>query len=187
MMRDLDPDDDDALPYTRPLDLALILDGHDPDEPQEDDGMDDDQDCQVGALEAAGGGFEAEGDGEDSERENGLERGVREPWVVVMAERDDAGEWRTVGEPLDREQFHDLDLAFTFVNALNRRDFGQKFDWVANPTKAWLAVRSGQLGALRMNEPLPAVEEEETMVGDLDDEEDDDDRFLTAWTRCGSA
>lgn len=35
MMRDLDPDD--ALPYERPLDIALVLDGRDPDDPTEDD------------------------------------------------------------------------------------------------------------------------------------------------------
>lgn len=94
-----------------------------------------------------------------------LEKDVREPWVVVMAERDDAGEWRTVGEPLAREQFHDLDLAFTFANALNRRDFGQKFDWLANPPRAWLAVRPGQLGALRVNQPAVAPQHSKHNVG----------------------
>jgi hypothetical protein len=192
MMRDLD--DDDVLPYTRPLDLALVLDGHNPDDPPEDqDHLEDEQHVQVDAQDGAGDGFEAEGDGEDGEPESGLERGVREPWVVVLAERDASGAWRTIGEPVPNAVFDDMSTAHLWAENRNKRHFGHRFDWANDPPKAWITARVGQIGAVRVNDPLPVPVEDKPMVADLDEDEEEDDSPLADggdpladWERCGS-
>ncbi len=81
-----------------------------------------------------------------------------ESWYIIRAERGDDGEWQTVGDPLPDADFSDLDLAFCAVDRLNRRDFGKGFDWLKKPPREWLAVRAGQSGRLRLNEPRSEAE-----------------------------
>jgi hypothetical protein len=148
VMRGLD--DEDVLPYARPLDLDLILDGHDPDDmdhPPEDQ---NEHDGQESRQDGTGDGDGAEDDADDVETAKASEHGVREPWQVQLAERGDDGEWRLVGEPIPDATFNEMGLAHTYAENRNRRDFGQTFDWLANPPRAW---RAGQLGTLKMSVP----------------------------------
>ena len=151
----------------------------------------------MGAHDGAGDGLEAEQEADAEEELDPLGH-PKQAWCVILAERDAAGAWRTVGEPVADAVFDDMSTAHLWAENRNKRHFGQKFDWLSNPPKAWITARVGQVGVVRVNEPLPvpAVEEGhgKPMVADLedeetlaDDEEDDDDPVLPAWTRCGSA
>jgi hypothetical protein len=121
-------DDEDVMPYEKPLDLDLAFDGTD--DPHD---LHDNEPPQDGAGDALGDTPQAEEEG---------------AWEIVMAERDDAGEWRTVGEPVPDVDFTDQGLAYDFAESRNRREFGRRFCWTTDPSKAWVMVQAGMRGRL---------------------------------------
>jgi hypothetical protein len=77
----------------------------------------------------------------------------KQAWQVQLAERDEAGEWRVVGEPLPDAQFDEMGLAHAWAENRNKRDYGRRFDWANEPDRGWIAVRVGQTEVVRVYEP----------------------------------
>ena len=67
-----------------------------------------------------------------------------------MAQRNEAGQWRTIGEPVRGARFPTMDLAHDFAEVRNRVSF-KGFDWLDDPGVAWLAVPVGVRGVMRGN------------------------------------
>ena len=59
----------------------------------------------------------------------------------MFAERGEDGEWRTIGEPVPDAAFETMAHAADYAETRNKQQFGQRFDWASDPSKAWLAVR----------------------------------------------
>ena len=112
------------------------------------DAQDDDEPAQDGAGDDED---DAEGDDSDQDepqRHGTPQAGTAQAWEIILAERNEAGEWHTVGEPVPDARFPTMDLAFDYATRLNCRDFGRKFDWANDPGRAWVAVRVGTRGRL---------------------------------------
>lgn len=122
----------------------------DPD--SDDEELDNDETALASDDEDGGDEDDAEGDDSEQDRRHPHGRpqaGIAQAWEIILAERDADGEWHTVGEPVPDAHFETLDVAQAYEEARNRRQFGRRFDWMADPSKAWVAVRIGQRGRLR--------------------------------------
>lgn len=120
----------------------------DMDWPTDPDGLVDDEPPQdaVGDDEDV-----AEGDDSDQDephRHSTPQASTAQAWEIILAERDEAGEWHTVADPVPDARFPTMDLAFDYATRLNCRDFGKRFDWANGPGRAWVAVRVGARGRL---------------------------------------
>lgn len=116
------------------------------DEAQDDE--DDDEPVQDSAGADEDG---AEGDDSDPDepRRHGTPRAnTAQAWEIVLAERNEAGEWHTVGEPVPDVDFMEQALAYDFAERENKRRIGRGFDWANDPGRAWVAVRVGTRGRL---------------------------------------
>ena len=75
-----------------------------------------------------------------------------------LAERDDGGEWRLVGEPVPDARFDCMETAHLYAGNRNRRDFGKGFDWLRNPPRAWLVIPKNGLHSRVLKLSLPPLE-----------------------------
>jgi|GEM_PF-6507132 len=146
------PDPDGEPAYSRPLDIALILDGIDPEDPEDDEHPGTALDGAESPHDDAGDVSDQGDDAEDlDDAPSAGQRYTFQAWQVILATRDDAGQWSTVGEPVADARFDTMAVAHGYAETRNKRDFGWRFDWTKDPPRAWVAVREGHRGALRIN------------------------------------
>ncbi|MFN0130826.1 MAG: hypothetical protein ACKV19_29535 [Verrucomicrobiales bacterium] len=90
---------------------------------------------------------------------------ARSAWVVVLAERDASGEWRTTGEPVPEVDFNVQADAYAYAQKRNKQ-WNAKFDWADDPSMAFVAVRADALGRLRSHQPIGEAPAERAPVGE---------------------
>jgi hypothetical protein len=79
---------------------------------------------------------------QDDHGHRGASRGASwSVWEIILAERDEGGEWHTVGQPVPDAHFEALDHAQAYADSRNHRQFGRGFDWLVEPARGWIAVR----------------------------------------------
>jgi hypothetical protein len=129
-----DPDPDDDQEELDDDETALAYDAQDDDEPAQD-----------GAGNEENGAEGDDSDPDEPQRHGRTQASTAQAWEIVLAERNEAGKWQTVGEPVPDARFPTMDLAFDYATRINCRDFGKRFEWLNEPCRAWVAVRVGTL------------------------------------------
>jgi len=144
-------DEHAALPYQQLTDDS-DEDG-DTDEHPDEDAMDD-VDDDAGAEQ----GDDDDADEDPDEHDGRPQAASVESWEVILAERDEAGQWSTVGEAIDDARFESIGLAYAYAETRNKRQFSHRWDWTLDPDRAWVAVPVGHRGRLRGNGRVERVE-----------------------------
>jgi len=155
-------DEHTTLPYQQLTDDSD--DDGDPDQRPDADADADAMDADADAMDADEDAGADQGDGDDAttdpdEHPDRPQAASVESWEVILAERDEAGQWSTVGEAVDDARFESIGLAYAYAETRNKRQFTHRWDWTLDPDRAWVAVPVGHRGRLRGNGRVERVED----------------------------